>query len=111
VQNISNRIKTVHTRKSEIDSTVEFTKSTWFEDPAPIHNFYREWFNLIDLADGYWYEVEDHHRNERWKSKMILTICKYFIINVWVLSTCQEFSKWRNFRTSLASDLAGFQDS
>jgi hypothetical protein len=76
-----------------------------------MHDFYRKWFNLIDLADGYWYGVADHHRNERWKSKMILAICKFFIINVWVLSTCHEFKMWTRFRESLASDLAGFKDS
>jgi len=47
-------------------------------DPAPLHDFYRTWFGIVDKADRYWYDVAEHHRNERWKYKFLISKCLVF---------------------------------
>lgn len=78
---------------------------SWNVDPAPLHDVYREWFNLVDLTNGYWYKMWDRHANQKWKSKFLLSIMKYFVINTWTWTSTQRYESWLDFRTNLAAEL------
>ena len=92
-----------------MDTLKDYIKSKYFKDPAPLHDFYREWFNLIDLINRYWYEVSDKHKNGKWKSKMLFSILRFFLINVWVFSSKEKFNFWKNFREELAKEMIKFE--
>jgi hypothetical protein len=89
---------------------MDIVKTSGFDDPAPIHDFYRLWFNLIDLCDKKWYSVADHHGNHYWKSKMLFFTMRHFMINVWALIATNQYKKWISFRADLADDLTAFDD-
>jgi len=40
--------------------TLKNSFSTDNLDPMPLHEFYWDYFNLVDLVDRYWYKVEEH---------------------------------------------------
>jgi len=61
-------------------------------DPAPMHDFYRDYFNLIDRC---WYAVEEHHHHhQNWKTKVILAILRNATINAWVYTTKSDYLEW-----------------
>jgi hypothetical protein len=64
-------------------------------DPPSLHDFYRSWFNLVDLADRKWYSVENHHQQQNWKAKMIHAILRFAVLNAWAYSTTSNFMKWK----------------
>ncbi len=57
VQNIWIRVNSLYEARSAVDAIKKHVESTRFADPALLHKFYREWFNLIDLTDRQWYSV------------------------------------------------------
>ena len=108
VANIMTRVATAHTARAKVEAFMKSLQSSWNPDPAPVHTLYRASFNIIDLLDGYWYEVDDKHGNHVWKSKMLFAIMRFFMINVWVLSVQEEFTYWKDFRANIASDMVVF---
>ena len=108
VEIIGNKSEISNKEKGMIEALKDHVDKNWSVDPAPIHNFYREWFNLVDMTDKYWYDVQDHHRNEKWKSRMLFSILRYFIYNVWALSTSEKFTLWKEFRAYLAKEMTQF---
>jgi hypothetical protein len=105
VAKIMSRVKTVHSSNSMIETSMKIIKSTGFIDPAPIHQFYHNWFNLVDIADKYWYQVADYHGNRKWKSKMLYSIMCHFTLNVWCLSISKHPMLWKDFRKTLSTEL------
>lgn len=108
IQNILNRVNTVHKNAAELEFVLKRISSEWHSDPAPIHEFYRERFNLVDILDRYGAEVEEHHGNQNWKSKMLLTIMHFFTFNSWVCYALQKYEMWTQYRANLASKLATY---
>jgi hypothetical protein len=80
----------------------------WIPDPAPLHQFYRAHFNIVDLIDRYWYKVADCHHNIRWKSKLMFGIMRLGMVNCWALWLSVQYEQWRQFRLNTAMDLLGF---
>ena len=74
-------------------------------DPAPLHDFYREYFNLVDLADGHWYSVEEHHSHRRWECKMLLAILRSAVANTWVYAVNSSYESWKDRRKTLIKKL------
>jgi hypothetical protein len=103
IHNIVTRSNTIHTQAHDIESLEKAIASQWLSDPAPLHNFYRSWFNLIDLVDKKWYSVEQHHQIQNWKSKIIQSILRLAVMNAWVFFTQSQFTKWKEFRLILAA--------
>jgi hypothetical protein len=101
-----NRVETIHKEKSFIEKIMDHVNKPSISDPAPIHVFYHNHFNLVDLADRYWYKVADSHGYWNWKTKFLFAIMKYFMINVWVISIQEEYQDWITFRKNLACNLA-----
>jgi hypothetical protein len=91
VQNIFLRSETLHMRAGQVESLLQAVKSEFLPDPAPLHDFYRDYFNLVDLADRRWYSVEEHHKHHRWQSKMILSILRIATANTWVYVIKSEY--------------------
>jgi len=108
VTNVAARIKTVHCKKNELATVVSQLRNVILPDSAPLHTFYRDWFNLVDLTDGYWYAVEEHHKNNSWRSKMLFGIMRHFIFNVWVFSSTLEYKPWIKWCSDLAEVLMNF---
>jgi hypothetical protein len=100
---IDNRSKKLNT------ATLNILKDSAFDDSA--HDFYKQWFNLIDVADKKWYAAADSHLNRMWKSKMLFNDMRHFMLNAWILNLSQKFTKYMDFREDLASDLVSFLDS
>lgn len=109
VANILARVNSIHGSIAEIDGILKSIECQEYTDPAPAHNIYREQFNLVDLLDGYWYSVWEHHGNHHWKSKMLYSIMCYFTVNVWVISIPENFFYFKDFRAKLAKDLVQFK--
>jgi hypothetical protein len=90
---------------SQLEALQSHIGSNFLQDPAPIHQAYHSHFNLVDLADRYWNAVEDHHHNHSWKSKKVITILCFAVINLWVYSVHQEYFSWRDFQAKVAKEL------
>ena len=91
--------------KESLEKAEHLMKSLSFADPAHLHQLYKDWFNLVDIGDGYWYDIQESHKNTCWKSKMIFSIMCFFMLNVWVLSCTTEFKLWINFQKELAAEI------
>ena len=59
VENISHRSQTIHEKSSSVDKVYCSITSSAPPDPAPAHQVYRKWFNLVDKANKKWYAVEE----------------------------------------------------
>jgi len=71
-----------------------------------MHVFYRDYFNLINLINRCWYDVEEHHHHhQNWKTKVILAILLNATINAWVYTTKSDYLEWPAWRTALAQKL------
>ena len=99
------RSKSLNTDHTEVDKMVEKIKSCNTKDPAPLHNFYRHHFNLIDLDDHYWNQVEQHHGNHNWRSKFLEIIFRFAVLNSWIHGNKSEPVLWRDWHEDLGIDL------
>ena len=102
------RVETKHGDINKFKKMNEFLKSTFYEDPAPLHDNYKSYFNLVDLLDRYWYKVQETHANHHWKGKSLLGVLRLVIINCWVLSILEDFEKWPEYRLNLAKALVKY---
>jgi hypothetical protein len=99
------RVETTHRNFTTVQKVLKYVEKEQFPDPAILHDFYKSYFNLVDLVDRYWYKVQETHGNWKWKSKMLLAIMRMAVINVWSISCQGEYEKWLQFRESLAENL------
>ena len=75
VENMMRRVNSVHAAQASALSQTQplVVEKLFLADPSPIHQFYGKYFNLVDLADSYyWYKVQESHKNDSWKSKLLL---------------------------------------
>jgi hypothetical protein len=111
VDNIVKRVATVHRSRTALETLRMRTKTISTPDPAIIHNFYHAYFNLVDIADRYWNEVEEHHHYQNWKSKVLLMILRFAVLNLWVYVARTEYQEWKEFRNKLAKEMIKFNTS
>ena len=99
-----------HAQTSALSQTQQLAESLFLDDPSPIHQFYGEYFNLVDLADSYWYKVEDSHKNYSWKmSKLLLGNMRFAMLNAWVMSNhVNKYEEWLTFRANLATEVKAY---
>ena len=102
IANIVTRSTTLYKEFDRWESLKRTVNSRSLADPAPLHNHYRSWFNLIDLVDRKWYAVESHHQQYQWRSKMIQAILRYAVLNAWVYAAQINFHKWKDWRKTVA---------
>ena len=70
-----------------------YLKTSFLSDSALLHDFYKEYFNLVDLANHCWYYVEEHHRHQRWEAKMVLAMLRTAVANTWVYAIKLEYQE------------------
>jgi hypothetical protein len=107
VDNIFQRSETLHQHSGEVERLQHYIKTKFLPDGAPLHDFYKEYFNLVDLADRRWYSVEEHHSHQKWKCKMLLAMLCTAAANSWVYVTKLEYQKWLPWRRELSEKLMG----
>jgi len=66
VDNIKERSKTVHEKGNQFKTLKNSFSTDNLADPAPLHEFYQDHFNLVDLVDRYCYKVEEYHHQKQW---------------------------------------------
>ena len=108
ISKILHRVASEHRNESTILKVLEYVTTKFHDDPAPLHNFYKSSFNWVDLADRYWYKVNDAHGNHRWKSKMLFAILRFAMVDVWAASTLDKPENWITFRANLADEIVKF---
>lgn len=107
VENIFQRSETLHKHSGDVARLQHYIQKKFLLDSAPIHDFYKEYFNLVDLADRRWYSVEEHHAHQKWERKMLLAMLRTATANAWVYVTKLEYQKWLPWRESLSEKLMG----
>jgi len=105
LEKIWKRVETMHTKRTILGRTTEFIKSRWYESKAPLHDTYFNYFNIVDICDGYYYACNEQHPNYQWKSKMLQAIMRLGVINVWGYYIQTEYMLWLPFRQKLADIL------
>ena len=100
------RVNSVHVAQaSALGQTQQMAESFFLPDPSPIHQFYGEYFNLVDLADTYLYKVQESHQNQSWRSKLLLGNMRFAILNAWVMAGQVKYEEWLTFRVNLATEV------
>lgn len=107
IERILARVNTIHKEKSGVESIEGYCAATYFPDPAPAHEDYKSCFNFVDKLDKYWYKTNDSHKNCQWKSKYFLGVMRYFVVNVFSISSHSTYSKLTDFRADLVASLLG----
>ena len=105
ITNILTRVSVIHRQLSEIDEISRNLKTRWFRGEGPLHTFYAEHFNWVDLADRYWNTVEDHHHYNDWKFKYLMLLLRFGVYDAMVLSGHIHGETWKNFRVTAAMQL------
>jgi hypothetical protein len=110
INNILQRCKSIHQNASQIEIIAKHIEKNAYSSVPVMHKTYTDYFNLVDLADRYWNNVEQKHQNHNWKSKMILTIIRYQVINMWVYCCHFKYEDWKDFRTNFGIFLQKYQN-
>ena len=69
--------------QDELNSIKNKFLSASQQKPAPHHNYYHSNFNAVDIHDGFWNKLQNHHSVRNWKSKMILALLDIGLVNSW----------------------------
>lgn len=99
------RCNNVHQHVSQQKEVKHHIECRYLVGNAPIHDFYRDHFNLIDLHDRYWYRAQDSHHNHSWKSKLLLGNMKIAMINAWVACELVHHKPYLDFRKHVAVEM------
>ena len=94
VQHLLDRVVVVHKKFSEVQEVEHTLQASPFIDPAPIHDFYLQHFNLVDMADKEWQTTEEHHHHKHWEFKLLVTSLRFATLNS---SSVAKKNKWWTF--------------
>ena len=62
-----------------------------------VHKYYASNFNLIDVIDRYWYDINSHHKIDSWESKFIISLLEMGFVNSYAIS--KTYRTYENFST------------
>ena len=105
VENIFQRSEYLYKHSSALDKLQNYIQKQYLNDPAEIHDLYKDYFNLVDLADRHWYSVEEHHRHQKWQCKMVLAMLHTAVANSWVYASKVKYAEWMDWRVKLYKEL------
>lgn len=105
VNNIATRSETFHQHVHQVDRLQQSLKTDFLADPAPLHDFYKDHFNLVDLADRRWYSVEECHQHHKWQTKVIISMLRTAVMNSWVYASKIKYAMWLSWREQLFQQL------
>lgn len=103
------RSDTIYKHQTQLSNLIKDIKVKYMLNEAPLHQYYKNTFNLVDLADRYWYKVADSHHNYSWKSKMLYALLRFAMINFWAYANKFTGERWTLFRLTLARTLMTYQ--
>ena len=81
VQHLLDRVVVVHKKFSEVQEVENTLKASPFIDQAPIHDFYLQHFNWVDMADKEWQTTEENHHHQHWEFKLLVTALRFATLN------------------------------
>jgi len=81
IDSILERVAVVHRQFSEVEKTCLLLRTHWIRGNGPLHDFYGEHFNLVDLDDRAWNAVEEHHHYRGWKCKYLRFLLRFAVYN------------------------------
>jgi hypothetical protein len=99
------RVNTVHQNYSAVQEVKDYILKRGNTSDSLVHRDYSELFNVVDLANRRFYKVNDHHRIENWKSKILLSAIRMGIFNCWSRWSVGTRESWKLFRENLAEEL------
>ena len=102
-------METIYFKNTILNHAKKFISTTWYNAPTTLHSTYFEYFNLVDIGDGYYYSANDNHPNQSWKNKMLQAIMRIGTMNAWSYYIQTEYKPWIDFRTNLTSQLVKYQ--
>lgn len=105
VENIFQRSETLYKKSKDVDKLLHYLQGKFLPNSAPLHNFYKEYFNLVDKANKHWYRVEKHHSHQKWECKLLLAMLRIAVMDSWVYVTKLEPQKWVPWRVTLSKKL------
>eukprot|EP01105_Mastigella_eilhardi_P026312 TRINITY_DN7520_c0_g1_i2.p1 TRINITY_DN7520_c0_g1~~TRINITY_DN7520_c0_g1_i2.p1 ORF type:complete len:153 (-),score=33.93 TRINITY_DN7520_c0_g1_i2:25-426(-) len=108
VENVLQRVRVQHRGAAQLAETVRLLRDFYLVEPAPLHDFYKDYFNLVDLVDRRWNAVEHHHAIFNWKTKMTLILLRLGVYNAWAMMSAATGIEWLQFRETLAAQLVAF---
>ena len=94
VQHLLDRVVVVHKKFSEVQEVEHTLQASPFIDPAPIHDFYLQHFNWVDMADKEWQTTEENHHHQHWEFKLLVTALRFATLNS---SSVAKINKWWTF--------------
>jgi hypothetical protein len=98
-------VESEHVNKTELDRVMTLIESHFLAENSICHDTYCSFFNVIDLADKYWYEVAESHPNSQWTAKFLYAILKFLVIDVWVHYQQLEVVMWKSIRQKISEYL------
>ncbi len=110
VANIYRRVEMVHQNSAALGTLRKKIEIEFQANTPPVNEHYHKWFNLLDLADGYWYDAQENHQNQSWKSKMLLGILRFVVINSWVFHVQHSYSQWMVYRENVIKSVLGIKE-
>jgi hypothetical protein len=105
VRNITKRVESTHKNTTELIAFQKQLDTFFLSEPAPPHDLYGDRFNLVDLANRYWYKAWDKHGTMSWKFKILKGTLKFSTLNCWVFAIQTKYEKWLQYRMQLAKAL------
>jgi hypothetical protein len=105
IENILSKVKLQHVALSNEQEMRRALTERAFKGNGPLHESYKDNFNLVDLIDRQWNAVEEHHHHRDWKTKYLLLILRLSVHNAMVHSKIAFGKEWLQYRTDLAKTL------
>ena len=100
------RVRTQYQDKMAHEQVIEYSKQHSNTGDGSLHKTYKNFFSLVDVADGYWYATVESHSFQHWTAKMLISIMKFFIDNMWSLYCSKKATTIHVFRRKVAEVLA-----
>lgn len=76
--------------ENEVRKTLQDFKESATKGESPIHVFYRDHFNPVDLADGYYYSTCGAHHFKNWRPKFVMVLFLLGLVNVHAIVKCAK---------------------
>jgi len=71
---------------NKVQQLLQTIKSTHFQQEPAQHQFYRTYFNSVDLHDRFWYKIQYNYQvKSNWRVAYLFAVMKVAMINAWVL--------------------------
>jgi hypothetical protein len=107
IELILKRVNTVHGDKSVLEQMNDHLVEKIWSKPAKIQDLYVANFNLVDVANKYWYMTDDKHPKRNWRIRFVLALLRFAIINAFTISAKPRNMTFVEFHKAMAVELFG----